>query len=111
MPLYEQGGALMLLHGHEHDFQHGRVCPLDYLVSGAGGKLDTRPPDAGAVAGARSWAATPHCLLAHAAPGAVTIVPYGPTPPGSQPAPLVRTWPDGTRTDAPIVIRPDPERP
>ena len=111
VPLYEQGGARLLLHGHEHNFQHGRVGALDYIVSGAGGKLDTRPPHAEAIAGTRSWSATPHCLLVHAAPDAVTIVPYGPTPPGGQPVPLVRARPDGTRADAPIVIRPDPDRP
>lgn len=111
VPLYEQGGARLLLHGHEHNLQHGRVGPLDYLVSGAGGKLDIRPPHAEAIAGTRSWAASPHCLLVHAAPDAITVVPYGATPPGGQPVPLVRTQPDGTRTDAPLVIRPDPDRP
>jgi tartrate-resistant acid phosphatase type 5 len=110
VPLYERGGARLLLHGHEHNFQHGRVGALDYLVSGAGGKLDERRPNAESVAGTLSWAPSPHCLLVHAAPYAVTIVPYGPTPPGGRPAPLVRLRPDGTATDAPIVIRSDPER-
>jgi hypothetical protein len=108
VPLYERGGARLLMHGHEHNFQHGRMGDLDYLVSGAGGKLDTRPPRELAAAGTRSWAAAAHCLLVHATPDALTVVPYGATAPGGRPAPLVRRAADGTRTDAPVVIRPDP---
>ena len=108
VPLYERGGARLLMHGHEHNFQHGRMGDLDYLVSGAGGKLDTRPPRELAAAGTRSWAAAAHCLLVHATPDALTVVPYGATGPGGRPVPLVRRAADGTRTDAPVVIRPEP---
>ena len=56
-----------MLHGHEHNFQHGCLDDLDYVVSGAGGKVDTDPPRTDE-AGTLSWAAAPHCLLVQVAP-------------------------------------------
>ncbi|HEX6417843.1 MAG TPA: metallophosphoesterase family protein [Acidimicrobiales bacterium] len=105
VPLYRRGGARVVLHGHEHNFQHGRMDDLDYVVSGAGGKLDERPPPRTEQAGTLSWAAAPHCLLVHATPDAVTIVPYGATPPGGQPTPLIRARPDGSPVVEPVVVR------
>jgi hypothetical protein len=104
VPLYRRGGARLVLHGHEHNFQHGQVDGLDYVVSGAGGKLDERPPPRTAEAGTVSWAAAAHCLLVHTTPEAVTVTPYGATPPGGRPVPLVRHRPDGSPTDDPIVL-------
>jgi hypothetical protein len=104
VPLYRRGGARLVLHGHEHNFQHGRVDGLDYVVSGAGGKLDARSPTRTAEAGTVSWAAAAHCLLVHATPEAVIVEAYGATPPGGRPVPLVRCRPDGSPTDDPIVV-------
>jgi len=104
VPLYRRSGTRLLLHGHEHNFQHGRRDDLDYVVTGAGGKLDERPPRRTREAGTLSWAAAPHCLLVHVSERAITIVPYGPTPPGGQPAPLVRHGPDGTPVEGPVVV-------
>jgi tartrate-resistant acid phosphatase type 5 len=105
VPLYRRSGVRLLLHGHEHNFQHGDVDDLQYVVSGAGGKLDGREPTRFAEAGTVSWAAVPHCLLVQVRPDRVVIVPYGPTPAGGQPTPVVRRHPDGTVTDEPIVVR------
>ena len=105
VPLYRRGGARLLLHGHEHNFQHGRVDDLDYIVSGAGGKLDARPAPRTTEAGTISWAAEPHCLLVHATADQLSVVPYGATPPGGRPVPLVRRRPDGSPLDDPIVLR------
>lgn len=104
VPLYRRGGAALLLYGHEHNFQHGRVDDLDYVISGAGGKLDERPPPRTDEAGTESWAAAPHCLLVHATPGSLTVVPYGATPAGGRPVPLIRRRADGSPVDDPIAI-------
>jgi hypothetical protein len=40
----------------------------------------------------------------HVEPDAMTVVPYGATAPGARAQPLPRRQPDGTVTDAPIVI-------
>jgi len=102
VPLYRDGGVRLLLHGHEHNFQHGQVDGLDYVVSGAGGKLDERPPTRFAEAGTRSWAAEPHCLLVQVAPDRLTVTPYGATAAGVRP--ISRRRPDGGVTDEPIVV-------
>jgi tartrate-resistant acid phosphatase type 5 len=104
LPLYRDSGVRLMLHGHEHNFQHGEVDGLHYVISGAGGKLDERPPTRFAEAGTVSWAAQPHCLLVQVTPDRLVIVPYGATPRGAQPHPIPRQRPDGTVTDAPIVI-------
>ena len=108
VPLYQQAGVQLLMHGHEHNFQHGRVDGIDYLVSGAGGKLDERVPMRFDEAGTRTWAAEAHCLLVQVAEESITIVPMGPTAPGGQPAPIVRRTPEGELTDDPIVLRYEP---
>ena len=105
LPLYNRADVRLLLHGHEHNLQHGRVDDLDYVVSGAGGKLQVDPPTNFADGGTISWAAEPHCLLVQVEEDRLTITPFGATPPGGQPAPVVRHTPDGAMTDAPIVLR------
>lgn len=105
IPLYDRADVRLLLHGHEHNLQHGRVDDLDYVVSGAGGKLKADPPTNFDEGGTISWAAEPHCLLIQVAEDSLTITPYGATAPGGQPAPVVRQTPSGELTDAPIVLR------
>jgi hypothetical protein len=104
LPLYERGGVRLLLHGHEHNFQHGVVDGLHYVISGAGGRLDRRSPDRFDEAGTVSWAAEPHCLLVQIGEKQMTIVPYGPTEPGGRPTPITRRQPDGSLIDEPIVV-------
>jgi hypothetical protein len=104
VPLYRRADVRLLLHGHEHNFQHGQVDELQYVVSGAGAKLDERTPTRFEEAGTLSWAAVPHCLLVQATPDRLVITPYGPTPRGGTPVPIARQHPDGTVTDEPITI-------
>lgn len=106
VPLYRRHGVRLLLHGHEHNFQHGRADDLQYVVSGAAAKLDERTPDRFAEAGTLSWAAEPHCLLVQVTPDRMVVTPYGPTAPGAQPVPIARRRPDGTVTDEPITVVP-----
>ena len=105
VPLYGGAHVRLVLSGHEHNLQHGRVDGLDYVVSGAGGKLQVRPPTNFDEAGTVSWAAEPHCLLVQVEQHRLTITPFGATPPGGQPRPVVRRTPGGAATDAPIVLR------
>ena len=105
LPLYDRADVRLLLHGHEHNLQHGRVDDLDYVVSGAGGKLKLDPPTSFDEGGTLTWAAEPHCLLVEVTDDRLTITPYAATPPGGQPRPVVRQTPAGERTDAPIVLR------
>lgn len=107
VPLYREAGVRLLLHGHEHNFQHGQVDGIDYVVSGAGGKLQAEPPDRFEEAGTRSWASHPQCLLVQVSEEAITVLPVAGTPPGGVARPLVRRDRDGNPTDEPIVVRRD----
>ncbi len=104
LPLYHRAGVRLLMSGHEHNFQHGRVDGLDYLVSGAAAKLQERPPVRFDQGGTLSWAAAPHCLLVEVDAERITVTPYGPTEPGEVPVPISRRSPDGQVLDSPIVI-------
>jgi tartrate-resistant acid phosphatase type 5 len=110
VPLYLDAGVRLALHGHEHNFQHGAVNALDYVIAGAGGKLQLDRPFRFDDAGTRSWAAEAHCLLVQVFDDQVVVIPMAGTPPGGVPRPLVRTGADGNPTDGPIVIRADPDR-
>jgi tartrate-resistant acid phosphatase type 5 len=104
IPLYRRSGVRLLLHGHEHNFQHGEVDGLHYVISGAGGKLEERVPTRFHEAGTQTWAAEPHCLLVQVTPDRLIIVPYGATAPGGQPQPIPRRRLDGSITDEPVVV-------
>jgi len=104
LPLYHRAGVRLLLSGHEHNFQHGRVDGLDYLVSGAAAKLQERPPCRFTEGGTISWAAEAHCLLVEVDDRRITVTPYGPTEPGEVPRPIARRSPDGQEVVRPIVI-------
>jgi tartrate-resistant acid phosphatase type 5 len=109
VPLYERAGVRLLLHGHEHNFQHGRVDGIDYVVSGAGGKLDTRTPHRFEEAGTRTWAAEPHCLLVRIEPERIVVVPYaGMEEDEAEPRVLRRRTPDGGDVTDPIVVTSPP---
>jgi hypothetical protein len=47
VPLLERAHVTMVLSGHDHDYERGRVGGLDYLVSGGGG-AELRAPRCGA---------------------------------------------------------------
>jgi hypothetical protein len=66
VPLFEEAGVRLVLSGHEHNFQHAVVDGINYVVSGAAGKLRPEPPRHFEQAGTRAWAAAGHFLLAHA---------------------------------------------
>jgi hypothetical protein len=64
-----------VLSGHEHNFQRSVVNGIDYVVSGAGGKLRPGPPTSFDVAGTREWASEGHFLVVEVEEDRVTIHP------------------------------------
>ena len=106
LPLYRRAGVPLLLSGHEHNFQHGRVDGFDYVIAGAGGKLDHEVPQRWADAGTVSWAPEAHCLLVEVDAEQVVITPFGGTEPGREPQPVRRLTPGGEPAgDGPVVVR------
>jgi tartrate-resistant acid phosphatase type 5 len=105
VPLLQDAGVRLTLHGHEHNLQHGHAAGIDYVISGAGGKLDDRPPSDFAVAGTRSWAAEAHCLLVEVTEDRITVTPYaGMATSDHEPQIVDRRRPDGGTVIDPIVV-------
>ena len=63
VPRFAQGGARLVLAGHEHNFQLSEVDGRTYVVSGAGGKLREDVPDGFDAAVTTAWGAQSHLLL------------------------------------------------
>ena len=55
VPFYRSADVRLMLHGHEHNFQHGCVDGLHHIVSGAGGELDEPAPSRFDEAATVSW--------------------------------------------------------
>jgi tartrate-resistant acid phosphatase type 5 len=104
IPLYRRAGVKLVLAGHEHNFQHGRVDGIDCVVSGAAGKLREEPPERWDDAGTERWAAVPHCLLVEVDGDRVVVTPYGATEPGDDPRPIRVQDRHGDDVDPRIVI-------
>jgi tartrate-resistant acid phosphatase type 5 len=104
VPLFQQAEVQLVLSGHEHNFQHGQVDGIDYVVSGAAGKLRTEPPTDWASAGTRAWAAAGHFLLIDLDDDRALVHPVeGVAEDGSLEEVELR-GPDGDRVSAPIEI-------
>ena len=82
-----------------------RWTGIDYVVSGAGGKLDERPPNDLDRAGTRSWAAEAHCLLVDVTADQITVTPYaGMAANEDQPRTVERRTPDGGKDTGSIIV-------
>lgn len=63
VPLLRRGGVPVMLSGHEHNFQHNQVDGINYVVTGAAGKVRDGRPGRLDEAGTRAWAAEGHFLI------------------------------------------------
>ncbi|HEU5063801.1 MAG TPA: metallophosphoesterase [Solirubrobacterales bacterium] len=105
VPMFEQAGVRLVLSGHEHNFQHAQVDGIDYVVSGAAGKLRTEPPTGFGEAGTRAWAAAGHILLVDLDKDRALVHPVtGVADDGSLEEIELRS-PDGESVRAPIEVR------
>lgn len=102
VPLFERAGVRLVLSGHEHNFQHAAVRGIDYVVSGAAGKLRPEPPREFEAAGTRAWAAAGHLLLVEADERRLLVRPLD----GSL-EPIEAVDPEGRAVDPVLEIRRD----
>jgi len=102
--LFEQAGVRLVLSGHEHQFQHSRANGVDYIVSGASGKVRVGKPDKFAKARTVSWAAAFHFLLITVDGNQLTIRPVGELRDGKL-SDIERLAPDGSAVTGPIVVK------
>jgi len=100
---FQDAGVRVVLSGHEHQFQHGQLNGVNYIVSGASGKVATGTPKKFAKAHTVSWAAACHFLLVKVDGNQMTIRPIGELRDGKL-ADIERLAPDGSAVTEPIVI-------
>lgn len=105
VPLFQKAGVRLVLAGHEHNFQHNRVGDIDYLVSGAGGKLREGVPEMADEAGTVSWADEPHLLIVDIDGDELTVHPVTDVGRDGTFQYLQRRERDDVTTRDPIVIR------
>lgn len=105
VPLLRDGGADLLISGHEHNFQYAAVDGLACVVSGAAGKLQPEPPRRFAEARTRAWAAEAH-LLHLRIDDELTVTPLAGLDADGAPRPLTARTPDGAVADVPFTVRP-----
>lgn len=60
---FQSAGVKVVFSGHQHNLQLNRVNGIDYLISGAAGKVTTQTPDKFEAAGTVFWSPTCHFLL------------------------------------------------
>lgn len=104
VPVFEQAGVRLVLSGHEHNFQHAVVNGIDYVVSGAGGKLRSEPPESFDDAGTRAWASAGHFLLVDVRVDRVVIHPVGDVRDDGTLQLIDLAAPDGTPVHTPITV-------
>ena len=75
VPLFDRADVRLVLAGHEHNFQVGRVGARTYLLSGAGGKVREETPARLGERGVDGWAAHSHLVLAEVSGEEVRLTP------------------------------------
>lgn len=104
VPLLQRSDVHVMFSGHEHNFQYAHVDGIDYVVSGAGGKVRDGEPDRLEEAGTRRWAAEGHFLVVDVEGDRMTIHPVTDVHRDGSFTYLVTTTPDGDRVTGPIVV-------
>jgi hypothetical protein len=111
LPLFARAGVRVVLTGHEHNFQHSHHDGIDYLLTGAGSKLDRGRPDRFVDAHTLSWSNHAHFLLITIEGSTMTVRIIGEINAGAD-APrhdglpdVPRYTPAGSEVTGPIVLR------
>lgn len=105
VPLLREGGADLLLSGHEHNFQYATVDGLSCIVSGAAGRLEPRPPRRSTAARLRAWAGEAH-LLHVRIDDELTVTPLAGLHTDGTPRVMTAHTPDGAVAPTPFTISP-----
>jgi tartrate-resistant acid phosphatase type 5 len=104
--LWQRAGVRVMFSGHEHNFQHSRADGIDYLVTGAAGKLRRTPPDDFEAAHTVSWATACHFLLGRIDGHRMLVRAIGEIEnPDDNPTDITRLDPAGAPLAGPIEIK------
>ena len=105
VPLFQEAGVSLVLSGHEHNFQHSIVDGIDYVISGAAGKLQTDPPTDFQAAGTRAWASAGHFLIVEADEERIRVHPVGEVGADGALEAIELRDPAGGVVETPLVVR------
>ena len=105
-PRFQQAGVRVSFWGHEHNFQHSIADAVHYFVTGGGGKVSVKAPEANRFASAftNSWAGAGHFLLIQVKGPQMTILPVGALSADGALQPITLSNPAGQPVPTPIVI-------
>ena len=110
VPLLHDADVQVMFAGHEHNFQHQQVDGIDYIVTGAAGKLREGEPEWFQEAGTHCWTAEGHILVVDVEGDEMTIHPVTDVDEDGEFTYLRRRTPDGTAVEGPIRVRRDGSR-
>ena len=103
---FESAGVRVVFSGHQHHLQLNRVKGIDYLISGAAGKVSTGKPKASkfAKAGTVFWSPTCHFLLVTVEGKQMTVRAIGQLNGAGELVDIPRKTPTGKLVSEPMVI-------
>ena len=103
-PLYDAADIRLVLAGHEHNFQIGRVDHRTYVVSGAAGKIREEHPRRLGELGVDAWAGHAHLLVVEIEGDRALLTPYSGLLRDGRPHPMTAQNRDGEHRRPPFVV-------
>jgi tartrate-resistant acid phosphatase type 5 len=101
---FQSAGVKVVFSGHQHNLQLNRVNGIDYLISGAAGKVSEGKPDKFAKAGTVCWSPTCHFLLVTVDGKRMTVRAIGKLNEAGELADIPQKAPNGNIVPEPIII-------
>lgn len=101
---FRSAGVKVVFSGHQHNLQLNRVNGIDYLISGAAGKVTKSKPNKFNDAGTVFWSPTCHFLLVTVEGKRMTIRAIGQLNGGGELVDIPRKAPSGDVISEPIIV-------
>ncbi|HET9714074.1 MAG TPA: hypothetical protein VFP64_19470, partial [Pyrinomonadaceae bacterium] len=101
---FKSAGVKVVFSGHQHHLQLNRMNGIDYLISGAAGKVSKNKPNEFASAGNVFWSPTSHFLLVTIKGKQMTVRAIGALDSAGELVDVPRKAPNGDEVKEPIVI-------
>ncbi|HXQ74048.1 MAG TPA: metallophosphoesterase, partial [Pyrinomonadaceae bacterium] len=101
---FKSAGVKVVFSGHQHHLQLNRMNGIDYLISGAAGKVSKDEPDEFEDAGTVCWSPTCHFLLVTVEGRRMTIRAIGALNGAGNLVDIPRKAPSGSNFSEPMVI-------
>ena len=101
---FEKAGVKVVFSGHQHHLQLNRMNGINYVISGAAGKVSTGKPNRFTEAGTVFWSGTCHFLLVTVEGKNMTVRAIGKLNEAGKLVDIQRKAPNGNIVNGPITI-------